>query len=180
MAAAPELIDQLAAFHEDAFGWASACCGGDADAGADALQESYVKVATGRANFAGRSSLKTWWFAVVRLTAIERRRGQQRWQRMATAFRDWIETLGSGEIEPAEELAAKPDAGQLTAALDQLPARQAEVLRLVFQHDLSLSEAAAVMGVSVGSARQHYARAKNRLRSVLNAAVPATVSDHAS
>jgi DNA-directed RNA polymerase specialized sigma24 family protein len=70
MTAGPALIDQLAALHEDAFGWAVACSGGDAEAGADALQESYVKVAAGRAVFAGKSSLKTWWFAVVRLTAL--------------------------------------------------------------------------------------------------------------
>ena len=93
MTASPELIDQLAAFHEDAFGWAVACCGADTDAAADALQDAYVKVATGRAAFGGRSSLKTWWLSVVRLTALERRRGQHRWLRAAEIFREWLETF---------------------------------------------------------------------------------------
>ena len=76
-----ELIDQVSALHADAFGWAVACHFGDVEAAADTLQECYVKVATGRATFAGRSSLKTWWLAVIRLTTLEQRRGRQRWQR---------------------------------------------------------------------------------------------------
>jgi RNA polymerase sigma factor (sigma-70 family) len=176
-----ELLEQVAALHADAFCWAVTCCAGNGEAGADALQEAYIKIATGRAMFAGRSSLKTWWLAVVRLTAFEQRRGEQRWQRMAQDFRDWLASLGSGtpastQIHPAKA----PDPDQLAAALAQLPARQAEVLHLVFQQDLSLTEASAVMGVSVGSARQHYERAKKRLRQLLASNLPTSVCDHAS
>jgi RNA polymerase sigma factor (sigma-70 family) len=181
MTCPPELMDQLAAFHEDAFSWGVTCCGGDLHAAADVLQECYLKVATGRAAFAGRSSLKTWWLAVVRLTALEQLRGKQRWRRKAEAFQDWIATLGGASPDPqATDLAVPVDAVQLAAAMARLPARQSEVLHLVFQQELSLSDAAAVMGVSIGTARQHYDRAKKRLRQQLTANPGAPISDHGS
>jgi RNA polymerase sigma-70 factor (ECF subfamily) len=181
MTHASQLIDQVAVFHEDAFGWAVACCAGDVEAAEDALQECYIKVATGRATFAGRSSLKTWWLAVIRLTALEQRRGQQRWRRMVEAFRDWVGSLSAeSPPQPVAEAPAPPDADQLAAALERLPPRQREVLHLVFQHELSVSDAAAVMGVSVGSARQHYERAKKRLRQELVREAPKPRCDHAA
>jgi predicted DNA-binding protein (UPF0251 family) len=43
-----------------------------------------------------------------------------------------------------------------------------EVAHLVFYEDLTIEEAAKVMGVTLGAARRHYARAKKSLRNSLN------------
>src|SRR6266496_2125482 len=52
-------------------------------------------------------------------------------------------------------------------SLANLPLRQREALHLVFYEELSLREAAEVMGISIGSARQHYERGKKHLRESL-------------
>jgi RNA polymerase sigma-70 factor (ECF subfamily) len=159
---APDLEASLEALHEASFGWARSCCDGDADQAADVLQSAYVKVLSGAARYGGESSFRTWLFGVIRLTALESRR--RRWRELP------MERLAEPE-SPAPSadavLAAREEHEALRVAVSQLPDRQRDVLHLVFQQELSIAESAAVMGVSVGSARVHYDRAKKRLRTLL-------------
>ncbi len=157
-----DLESSLATLHEASFGWARSCCGGDADEGADVLQTAYAKLIAGQADFAGRSSFRTWLFGVIRLTALETRRKRTR----DLSAPEWteahsVEPMAVVQLEEAEQTAT------LQAALVQLPDRQREVVHLVFYQGLSVAEAADVMELSVGSARVHYDRAKKRLRALL-------------
>jgi len=159
----PEIFSQLEALHRDAFGWAVSCCAGDWHRGEDVLQAAYGKALRGAARFDGRAALKTWWFGVIRLTALEEARRARR----------WLDFLDLWRAEPAAQETATPapeqDAGlaALGTALLALSARQREVLHLTFYQGLSVSEAAEVMQIGVGSARQHYERGKARLREIL-------------
>ncbi|HEY3899707.1 MAG TPA: sigma-70 family RNA polymerase sigma factor [Chthoniobacter sp.] len=157
-----EILSQLEALHADAFGWAVSCCGGDWHRGEDVLQVAYLRIVRGAARFDGRSALKTWWFGVIRLTAFEEGRRVRRWFAFLDRWGAEPEETGTEcEHEDSAELAA------LGTALRELSERQREVLHLTFYQQLSLSEAAEVMRVSVGSARQHYDRGKRRLRELL-------------
>ena len=158
----------LEELHPASFGWALGCCNGDRGEAEDVLQIAYVKVLEGRARFDGGSAFKTWLFAVIRRTAAERRRG--RWLR-SLALARWPTGRGAPQSATTPEALASgaEKARSLRDALLALPARQRELLHLVFYEDLSLEEAARVAGVSVGSARTHYHRGKARLRALLAA-----------
>jgi RNA polymerase sigma factor (sigma-70 family) len=157
----------LAAIHAESFSWAMACCDRDRPLAEEVLQVAYVKVLDGSARFDGRSSLKTFLFGVIRKTAMEQRR--RRWlsaRRLTRMFASRTE-----EVPPADPEAASmrsESARALALALTQLSGRQREVLHLVFSQDLTIEQAASVLGIGTGSARQHYERGKARLRELLS------------
>jgi RNA polymerase sigma-70 factor (ECF subfamily) len=132
----------------------------------DVLQTAYLRVVSGRARFEGRSSFRTWFFGVIRRTALEagrkRRTHQERTLRLVPE-----EVEDPGSPDPQGGLEGKERSRRLLEALADLSERQREVLHLVFYQELTIAEAAEVMGVSLGSARTHYGRGKERLRSLL-------------
>lgn len=163
-----ETADILESLHPDAFGWALHCCCGDASRAEDVLQNAYLKLASGRLHHSGASSFKTWWFGVIRYTAHEEFRRQR--YRESLLGRLIVQLSGESHDprpNPVKQIEIDERAQALKAALAQLPARQAEVLHLVFYQDLTLNEASQVMKISLGSVRQHYERGKARLRSLL-------------
>jgi len=164
---AAELEARLAELHEASFGWALSCCGWVHADAEDVLQTTYVKVISGRARFGGRSAFRTWLFGVIRQTAREQKRRArshaERAERLALE-----PDAGGGTVPPPDELHERSERSErLLAAMEELPARQREVLHLVFYQDLTIREAAEVLEVSLGSARVHYERGKKRLRSLL-------------
>lgn len=160
------LARELAELHAASFGWALACCGRDRSAAADVLQDAYWKVLGGRAKFDGRAALRTWFFSVIRFTAAEQRRSVRRWFRKSGEPERETPASSSGKPDRAAERGQ--DAARLSRALAKLAPRQREVLHLVFYEGLTVDEAASIMSVSVGSARQHYDRGKTRLKELLD------------
>jgi len=160
-----ELRLQLERVHADCFGWAMACCGRDSDDAEEVLQTVYLKVLDGRARYDGRSSFRTWLFGVIRHTAASERR--KAWLRRLLLERKADNLKPESTVSPDVELDRDSRRDGLHRALADLAARQREVLQLVFYHELTVEEAATVMGISTGSARTHYARGKARLATLL-------------
>ena len=160
-----ELRRQLERAHADCFGWAMACCQRDRDAAEEVLQIVYLTVLDGRAQYDGRSSFRTWLFGVIRRTAASERR--KVWLHGLLLTRE-AESLKPEVLAPPDaEVERDSRCHSLRHALARLAARQREVLQLVFYHELTVDEAAAVMGITTGSARTHYARGKARLATLL-------------
>ncbi len=159
----PSLLEQLTVFHDQSWGWALHCCRQHEDEAREVLQEAYGKVARRPDGFAGTSSLRTWFFGVIRLTALEECRRWVRWRRMG----DTADLELRASNDPSQRLVQEEEVQLFQAMLDELPQRQREVLHLVFYQDLTVEQAAAVMQVSLGTARQHYHRGKQALRRLL-------------
>ena len=161
-----ELRESLEGCHAAGYGWALRCCASNPEEAEDLLQTVYLKILDGRAQYNGKAAFKTWLFAVIHRTAADERR------------RHWLRRIGLARLEREYQPSAPGDhavrnlyRAQLQSAfrkaLAKLPRRQQEALHLVFYQDLSVAEAAEVMGVTVGSARTHYERGKERLRQLL-------------
>jgi len=150
---------ELERLHPASFSWALSCCRRNREEAEEVLQASYLKLLEGRARFDGRSSFKTFLFGVIRRTAGEQRR---RVALRALLFRT-VSPLFTPETSDTDARLHRLD-----AALARLPRRQLEVIELRLQHEMTLEEAASALSISVGSARVHYARAKERLRRLLD------------
>lgn len=159
---ASDLEGELERLHPASFSWALGCCGRSREEAEEVLQTSYLKIFEGKARFDGQSSFKTFLFGVIRRTASESRRRRlfRGWKLSDPALRR-DDTEQSANPEEAASLSEQ--ASRLRKALTKLARRQREVLELVFGQELTVEEAASVLGISTGSARAHYDRAKKRL-----------------
>ena len=64
-----DLRGELERLHPASFGWALWCCDHRRDEAEEVLQTAYLKVMEEAASFNENSSLRTWFFGVIRRTA---------------------------------------------------------------------------------------------------------------
>ncbi len=152
--------EQLEVHHKEAWHWSRQCCRYQMDLADDVLQTAYLKVLEKRALYNDKSSFKTWLFSVVRFTAIDLQK-RETTRKMQ---------LGNLELIDAQTHLSnlEDDTNRnYEILIKALPDRQAEVLLLVFYHDLTVEAAAEVMEISLGTARTHYDRGKKKLKELI-------------
>jgi RNA polymerase sigma factor (sigma-70 family) len=147
----------LGAIHEQVFGWALSRCNYEHAVAEDLVQQAYVELLTGRAKFEGRSTLKTFVFSVVQNLS------RSRFRRVASRIRLVREVRRNQTDEPVGAPMVDENAA-LWAAVQGLPRRQRDIIELVFCRDMTIEDASRVMGVTTGTGRVHYDRAKKALR----------------
>jgi RNA polymerase sigma-70 factor (ECF subfamily) len=150
--------------HGDLYSWALSRCAYDRAVAEDLMQQAYVEVLSGRARFNNKSTLRTFVFGVVQNLA--------RSQLRQFAVRLRIVRRHSAELQQNECPKGNEtdrDNEHIWQAVQALPARQRDITELVFCRDMTIEEASAVMGVTVGTGRVHYDRAKKALADKLAA-----------
>lgn len=134
----------------------------------DLAQETYLRAVRALPDFAGRSSVRTWLFAIGRRTAADAVRHAGRRPR-AAALPDWQATVDA--VAPLrsrfEEQHALRD---LLAGLD--PDRR-EAFVVTQLAGLSYAEAAEVCDCPIGTVRSRVARAREDLVTAMRDGLPA-------
>ena len=152
-----ELRTQLKNIHAASYGWAIQCCRGNRDLAKDILQTAYLKVLYKKAVFSGKSVFKTWFYAVIRNTSRDTYNSEIKQQQKNFEFANSVEKVSLPvEFEEGDQFFER--------ALVILTNRQRELLHLMFYQEMTINQAAEVMNISGGSARQHYHRAKIQLK----------------
>jgi len=147
----------LEAIHDQVFGWALSRCDYQHAVAEDLVQQAYVELLTGKAKFEERSSLKTFVFSVVQNLS------RSRFRRVASRMR-LVREVKRNMPDEAVVAPTNTEHPNLWATVQQLPQRQRDVIELVFCRDMTIEEASRVMGVTTGTGRVHYDRAKKALR----------------
>jgi RNA polymerase sigma-70 factor, ECF subfamily len=130
---------------------------GDREEAADALQDALLSAmrASARGGFRGESAVTTWLHRIVVNACLDRVRRR--------AVRATVPLPEQERPDPRDALAARETALEVEAALAGLPLDQRTAIVLVDVQGLAVAEAAAVLGVPVGTVKSRCSRGRARL-----------------
>jgi RNA polymerase sigma-70 factor (ECF subfamily) len=148
--------------HASLFHWALVLCRWDREEAMEVVQLTYLEVLVGRADLLCADDPRAYLFGVARRVAASLQRRRSTWGRILRLELP-RRTVDNPAATPEEEASYRESASRLRKALARLPVRQLQVLSLVFMEDMTVEQAARVLGISVGSTRTHYHRAKKRV-----------------
>lgn len=149
---------------DDAFNLARHLMRDDHDA-EDVVQEAYLRAFRYFGAFRGAQP-RAWLLAIVRHTAFSRRR-KDRWLTLTTEFNDDLHSDEAPRPDPERELDRQEAAERVHRALDQLPARDREVLVLRELKDLTYGEIGRIIRAPIGTVMSRLSRARARLAQAL-------------
>lgn len=127
----------------------------------EVLQDVMLAAWRGAAGFRGESRVTTWLLGIARLQALSARR---RRYPVVMPLNENAANDDTGEFRRVEQ---EGDRAAVRAALRELPSDQREALELIFYHELTGTEAAALLGVPEGTVKSRLNRAKTSLRRLL-------------
>jgi RNA polymerase sigma-70 factor (ECF subfamily) len=148
----------LPAFRRKVFGLAYSFLR-DREAAEDVTQEVFIKVWRALPGFDGRASISTWIYTIARnasLSALRARRSQS-----SLSDPEVMEAVEASNPVPAADVIA--DRAAILRLVDQLPAKQRQVIMLFYMEAQSHEEVAAMLAMPVGTVKTLLHRARTRL-----------------
>ena len=141
--------------------WARRLCNGDTHLADDLAQEAFIKAYVALGAFRGQAKFSTWLYRIAFNIAANRWRSKKV---------EWCE-LDDNEELVAEQCSLQQFHAQkdVEAAMQSLSPGQQLAIRLCYEDGFSHEEAAAIMGIPLGTVKTHIARGKNKLQGLLSA-----------
>jgi RNA polymerase sigma-70 factor (ECF subfamily) len=156
----PHAFTELVRRHRDRL-WAVAMRTlGDREEASDALQDALISAFRNAASYRGEAAVTTWLHRVVVNACLDRLR--RRKARPSVP-------LGDTEVRsPSDDHAAIEARLDVRAALAQLPEPQRAAIVLVDLEELSVAEAAQLLGVAEGTIKSRCSRGRTELARILS------------
>ncbi len=128
------------------------------------MEETFVRLAVKKPRFSGKSSFKSWLYAIGRNAAIDRMRHNSRHKHENI---DDYSSLAADEEEIEKAFLIEERKIRLHSAIKTLKAEHRQVLWLVYFEDFSVSEAAKAIGKSKHATENLLYRARLSLKAKL-------------
>ncbi|MDP2872862.1 MAG: RNA polymerase sigma factor [Bacillota bacterium] len=161
----PSLEELLCRHTQDVYRYLWLTCG-DRDLAQDMTQETFCRAFASRDGFAGKSTVKTWLFAIARNVFLSTARRRARQVHGGSGRAGSLEHAHdfSGPQTPEEALASAEERVLLRKALAVLSERHRTLLVLREYWELPYNQIAEVMGISIGSVKKNLHLARMELR----------------
>jgi RNA polymerase sigma-70 factor (ECF subfamily) len=136
---------------------------GDATAADDLVSEVFFEVWRKAVSFEGRSQVSTWLLGIARFKALSaaRRRVEDQLDEFAA------EIIEDESDDPEAALSKNDTAAIIRQCLQKLSADHREILDLVYYHEKSVDEVAAVVGIPSGTVKTRMFYARKRMAELL-------------
>ncbi len=132
----------------------------DHDLADDLVQDTLERALTRWTLRHGDADLRAWLFTIQRNLYVNGWRQKRRRGAPVT-----LDEAGLPSVGPRQE--ATLEVHDVLAALDQLPEEQKSLLLLVGVEEFSYDDAARILGMPIGTVMSRLARARQRLRSIV-------------
>jgi len=132
----------------------------------DLVSEAFLEVWRQAEKFEGRAAVSTWVLGIARFKALSalRRRGEEELDE------DKAATIADHADDPEVALAKKDKGAVLRQCLTRLSAEHREIVDLVYYHEKSVEEVAAIVGIPEATVKTRMFYARKKLSELLKEA----------
>lgn len=141
---------------------------GNAQQAEDVFQATFLRVHQKRSQFIDGRRFRPWLYAIATRQAIDSQRRNRRHRmasldKRATNDAALIDSVADREPQTPDAMQSAEDATWVRSAVARLPEKLRDTLDLVYRRGLKQREAAALLGIPVGTVKSRLACALSRL-----------------